>query len=330
MDWLSKNYDRAILIAVSAIAIIVSALLAMKSLAFGAAFAGAGDTKPGETVPETGEELVVKLQEKVAAEHAWTRKEYEGYALPLLASVPIVEDEAGVIRNMLDPKSEPIRDEVPNPWLVAHRLDYTRSDVLSLDKDGDGFTNLEEWNGKTDPTDPTSHPEPITQLYLGSIGEDPYILRYAALIDPQFQVIRIEPEPRRSWFKAVGDTFPDQGDEAGRFEILEHNAKTDAAGRDVSELVVKDNVRTADSPFVLRKGDETPRPILFANFIYKHGGTPEPIERVDIGGTFTIPGGDSPVITLKSLHADEGYAIVSFTPEGSSAPREMRIPLDNG
>ncbi|MBS7248690.1 MAG: hypothetical protein KIH04_10485 [Candidatus Freyarchaeota archaeon] len=46
---------------------------------------------------------------------------------------------------------------MPDGWEVQYGLDPL-SDDAGQDKDGDGFTNLEEYVAGTDPTDPKSHP----------------------------------------------------------------------------------------------------------------------------------------------------------------------------
>ena len=47
---------------------------------------------------------------------------------------------------------------VPNEWLEEFGLPITDTDVLSQDPDSDGFTNLDEWQGHSNPIDRDSHP----------------------------------------------------------------------------------------------------------------------------------------------------------------------------
>ena len=46
------------------------------------------------------------------------------------------------------------------------------------DLDNDGFTNLEEYNAKTDPRDPNSLPDPVVKLRVASIRAVPFYLRF--------------------------------------------------------------------------------------------------------------------------------------------------------
>jgi len=79
---------------------------------------------------------------------------YEALVCPHCLSeqdVQVVED---------DPGRDSSGDGIPDVWLLAHGLDpYTPA--ARLDADGDGFTNLEEFQADTDPRDPAAHP-PLT------------------------------------------------------------------------------------------------------------------------------------------------------------------------
>ena len=50
-------------------------------------------------------------------------------------------------------------DGMPNEWELQYGLNPNDSRDAAADADGDGFTNLEEYEAKTDPKDPKSHPD---------------------------------------------------------------------------------------------------------------------------------------------------------------------------
>ncbi|CAN5168772.1 hypothetical protein BH23VER1_BH23VER1_29110 [soil metagenome] len=328
MDWLKRFYDKVLLLVVSLLAIAAGAFLLLKGTSFGANFPEPVIEKK-RNLDEIGRKATELHTEKLGSKVTWRRKEVaNGVLAPLTASVPIVELEDGSIVNMLSTEDTPLRSgevDVPNKWLFENDIDYTRSDALLLDPDNDGFSNEEEYVAKTDPQDPDDHPPYISQLRLAERGEDPFVIKMGAFLNPQFQIMRVEPN-RKNWFFAVGDSFPDSGDDEGRFTIEEHIPKTDPNGRDISELVISDSVRTEDSPFTVVRNIEHNRPIYFAKFVYKHRGE-TPIERVEKGESFTLPNQATPVYTLKEIRED--YAVVTYTPEGTSSPTEARIPLDN-
>lgn len=51
------------------------------------------------------------------------------------------------------------RDGMPNEWELQYGFNPNDAKDAALDADGDGFTNLEEYEAKTDPRDPKSHPD---------------------------------------------------------------------------------------------------------------------------------------------------------------------------
>lgn len=66
-------------------------------------------------------------------------------------------------------------DQLPDEWEKRFGLNPNDPADAALDKDGDGFTNLEEYLAKTDPTDAKDHPDyldsvkvllPLKQTYL--------------------------------------------------------------------------------------------------------------------------------------------------------------------
>lgn len=78
----------------------------------------------------------------------------------------------------------PVHPPVPNKWFMDYGMDQTlkKADALEADDDGDGFTNLEEFNSKTDPTDSSKHPPLIEKLQIAEVMEDKMYLR---LVVPQ-------------------------------------------------------------------------------------------------------------------------------------------------
>lgn len=68
---------------------------------------------------------------------------------------------------LLDPNLDADDDGLPNGWEIAHGLNPLSSagkDGADGDPDGDGFTNLEEYEAGTDPQNPNSNPLKITSI----------------------------------------------------------------------------------------------------------------------------------------------------------------------
>src|SRR5579884_1121340 len=67
-----------------------------------------------------------------------------------------------------------VHPPVPNDWFEKFNLPIQDADVLEQDPDGDGFTNLEEWQAGTDPANRESHPDYLTKLHLVAATEEPF------------------------------------------------------------------------------------------------------------------------------------------------------------
>ena len=70
----------------------------------------------------------------------------------------------------LTPVSDVNFNGIPEEWEKEMNVsaDYTSPDS---DQDSDGFTLLQEFRAKTDPTDPLSHPKYITQVFVSAVSQ---------------------------------------------------------------------------------------------------------------------------------------------------------------
>ncbi len=67
------------------------------------------------------------------------------------------------------------RDGLPNDWEKKFALNSNDATDAAKDSDGDGFTNLEEYQAKTDPTDKKSHPDYLNYLTVASELKETYL-----------------------------------------------------------------------------------------------------------------------------------------------------------
>lgn len=74
----------------------------------------------------------------------------------------------------VDPLTSPdVHPPIPNEWWLEHGVSPNFADSPQRDADDDGFTNLEEFEAKTNPADATSHPPLIQKLaYVGDEAEE--------------------------------------------------------------------------------------------------------------------------------------------------------------
>src|SRR5205085_10160514 len=97
-----------------------------------------------------------------------------------------------------------VHPPVPNEWFEQFNLPIADADALEQDPDNDGFSNLEEWQGHTNPVDTNSHPDYVTKLKLKSLHEEPFRLVFASRTGDTFGINTIDlAEPTQ--FLKVGD-----------------------------------------------------------------------------------------------------------------------------
>jgi hypothetical protein len=171
---------------------------------------------------------------------------------------------------LIDPLAEgsdQLHPPLTNDWLLANGLDYTDMNIKEKDSDGDGFSNLEEFEKKTSPNDPKDAPASFNKLKL--VGFEPVPFRLEFKGDPsgegkEFQInLKDLKGSARSQYRKIGEQI-----EGAPYKILKYEAKpgpngVNASG-DLSELTVQ-NTETGDS-IVLIFNKETNDPTSFGTF----------------------------------------------------------------
>jgi hypothetical protein len=82
---------------------------------------------------------------------------------------------------LIDPLAEgsdQLHPPITNDWLLVNGLDYTDINIKEKDADGDGFSNLEEFEKKTNPIDPKDAPPSLNKLKLVSYNPVPFRLEF--------------------------------------------------------------------------------------------------------------------------------------------------------
>ena len=171
---------------------------------------------------------------------------------------------------LIDPLAEgsdQLHPPITNDWLLANGLDYTDMNIKEKDADGDGFSNLEEFEKKTNPNDPKDAPASFNKLKLVAFKPVPFRLEFKG--DPsgegkEFQVnLKDLKGSARSQYRKIGDQI-----EGAPYKILKYEFKEGPNERGVtvnlSELVVQ-NTETGDS-IILLFNKETNDPTSFGTF----------------------------------------------------------------
>jgi hypothetical protein len=143
----------------------------------------------------------------------------------------------------LDKEQGPVHPPIPNIWWIENRIDPGFADSPARDPDGDGFSNLEEFESKTDPNASKSFPSLIAKLmYLKdeSLG---WVIRPGFGDNGKFPFSYEDAKGRRNRVKAAdmigpGGLFFDAEPMKGRFKLLGHEVRRELNQRTNVEMEV--------------------------------------------------------------------------------------------
>ncbi len=162
-------------------------------------------------------------------------------------------------------KTTQVHPPVPNEWLEEFGLPIAEGDVLTQDPDGDGFNNLDEWQGHTNPTDKNSRPDYIVRLKLKSVTEEPFRLKFMSWASDSFGINALDlNEPTQ--FVKVGDTVAGTHFKVVKFNEKHETAPSTGGDIDVSELLLENEDTHDQVTLVLEKVATSPESV--ATFVY--------------------------------------------------------------
>ena len=160
---------------------------------------------------------------------------------------------------------------MPNQWFEQFGLPVENADALDEDPDSDGFTNLDEWKGQTNPTDKDSHPDYLTKLSLESATEEPFRFMFSSWVGDTFAINSID-QSEPTQFLNKGDTI-----RGTAFKIVKFTEKYQpnqyGTNVDVSELLLEH--KTTKDQLTLVKEKVAMSPESVATFVYTWGGRRE-------------------------------------------------------
>jgi hypothetical protein len=161
IDWLKANYDRAVLMAAAVLLFIFAIAIWWSAIQLNNRL-----VTPPAVPPKAASQPPVAVELDRAAEQLenplqWKASTRSGLFVPE--------------KHFIGPDGMPatlqntqVHAPVPNEWFEKYALPIEDADVLEQDPDKDGFSNFDEWQGNTDPTNAESHPDYTTKLQLVS------------------------------------------------------------------------------------------------------------------------------------------------------------------
>jgi hypothetical protein len=258
IDWIKANYDRALLMAAALFLFISALVIWWSAIQFGNRL-----VPPPRVPPKTASQPQVAAELDSAAEQLqkptqWKSSARSGLFVPEKHFIGADGMPATLQNTQVHPP-------VPNEWFEKYALPIEDADALDQDPDKDGFTNLDEWHGGTDPTNAESHPGYTTKLHLVSATEEPFPYIFASRTEDTFGINDID-QSEPTQFLKVGDII--RGTD---FKIIKFTEKKESNGMkaDVSELLLEHQQSHAQVTLV--KGKVATSPQSVATFVYTWG-----------------------------------------------------------
>jgi hypothetical protein len=207
-----------------------------------------------------------------------------------------------------------VHPPVPNDWFEQFALPIEKGDVLDQDPDGDGFTNLDEWQGGTDPTEKNSHPDYLTKLHLVSAAEEPFGYMFSSWVGGTFQVNAVD-QSEPTQFLKKGDVIRGTDFKVVKF-TEKHDRNQYGTKVDVSELLLEHRESKAQVTLVKEKVATSPQSV--ATFVYTWGGRNEFEVRKD--QEFSLKPVEAIKYKLVDVQSDKAVIVNTETP---NAPIEI-------
>ncbi len=307
MEWIKKHYDGVIL-CLAAVFLLISAFLAYSmSLQFEGFYAERSSAKPRDhTVAEPPLEVIEQVKSLLTEPKNWA-----SHAGSLLASrIYILKD--GELFDPVDSGETMLHPPVPNAWLIEHALDYSQTDILESDSDGDGFTVLEEFRAGTNPADPKSVPPYWTKLRLREYKRIPFKVKYSGSPDggETFTINFIDNPAEPTRFLQLGDPVQIAGVPYKVLNYEEITVTENDIRKDVSELTIQD---ASGKQIVLVNDQVVDSPTSFAIFQNLLNLSTFEVKK---GDSFTIE--QEPGIEYQVVEISEREALIRNTASGET------------
>ena len=271
MDWVKAHYDRAAVIAGALILLLCSIQIWRSTNAFSENFVAAqAAPAPKKPAPPGKAADVDNALQHLQQPPQWTFSGRSGLFVPEKHFIG-ANGQPATLQNTQ------VHAPVPNEWLEQFNLPIADADVLTQDPDGDGFNNLDEWQGHTNPTDKASHPPYITKLKLKTFTQEPFRLKFSSW-NPDagtFEINAIDLKEPTQYLK-IGDLIA--GTHFKLVKFTEKHVPNAATGgdTDVSELLIEHTDNHAQLTLVIQQVATSPESI--ATFSYSWPATSPPEE----------------------------------------------------
>lgn len=262
MDWAKKNYDTLVLGVCMSLLVLNAAYLYFESSAFTDSLPTASTSTPNKSLATSPETQSIEEARSITEKPVfWNEKSSSNNERGnlLVSRLYILKAD-----KLIDPieGQEQLHPPITNAWLIKFGLNYADVNVKDQDPDGDGFTNLEEYKDKSDPTDKVSTPPKFTKLRFDKFEQKPFMLVFKGNPDGEGKEFQINANNARTQFKRINETI-----DGAPYKIIAYAKKESEKNGvpiDVSELTVENTETQVSIVLVVKK--ETNDPTSFGEF----------------------------------------------------------------
>ena len=177
MSWFSQNYEKA---AIGGAAVVALGLAAVGWLkvgkveeTFNVSLSGRGNNDPSVA----NADLVQGAMATRAADLGPKQAEEDGRLVDFFTGIPLFVERSSPNVSIDLVTSAPVHPPIPNSWWLKYQLDPGFGDSPQRDADSDGFSNLDEFEAGTDPTDPKKYPSVIAKLMYVKDESTTFVVR---------------------------------------------------------------------------------------------------------------------------------------------------------
>jgi hypothetical protein len=286
---------------------------------------------PNNTVEIEQRKTLALAYEKFSKDYIFAPKEISGNEVQSFVSFPLysIKGRPGV-QSLTDDFE--IHEGMSLRWWKQYDLkDYTRKDGPELDADKDGFTNREEFDGNTDPTDADSHPDFIAKLKIIGATSKEFEMNWTRVNDEKGN-FSFNYDKSRVFYgmRGVGGKFPLQAKNKSlvkRFEIKEKGQDPNIEGENGEFYLLQDNgINQNNKTFKLFYNSKTKFEDWTAILLLDIDGSRTPFN-IPEGGSFSLPyDEDAKMKPYKFKSKKDNKAIIEYDNAGEKSTIELDIP----
>ncbi len=231
MSWISENYEKALAGGAIAVALGLGYLgwSGMQSVDedFSGGLKGSGRN---DTAVQRAD-MIPKAEQSLALKREWSQaRDPQDRPVDLFTGVPLFIKSTAPDKAIDLLKDTPVHPPIPNMWWLESRLDPGFANALELDPDSDGFSNLEEFEAKTDPQNMHDHPPLIQKLRFVKDESLAWVLRPSFNQNGAFPFLYLDNRRGQNRIAAAdpvkkGELFFRKGVQENRFKYIDFEVK---------------------------------------------------------------------------------------------------------